>query len=145
MIKDESMTVLLHHRTTKIEKLVVRIMGTGLKLDVQPTSRVEVTLLRRWEPPELLVSGDVYPWKTQTVSIANDVEKYRSITITGQQGETFIFKNISPLGMMHDSQNTTWYMNVEGNIKLVWGGPGHKTLQITVDDGFQVLSIYGQR
>ena len=145
MTKGESTTILLHHRITKIEKLVVRVMGQDLKLNIEPTSRVEVTLLRRWQPPELLISGKVYPWGSQTLSITNNIEEYRSLHITGQNGSNFIAKTISPLGMMHDKKDPMWKISVEDHIALIWDGEGHKTLKITANDGYKMLSIYGER
>ena len=101
--------------------------------------------MRRWQPPELLVSGKVYPWGSQTLSITNDVEAYRSIHITGQNGNLFISKTISPLGMLHDKQNILWDIVVEDMISLLWGGLGQKTLKIKANLGYKVLSIYGER
>ena len=116
-----------------------------MNLVVEPESRVEVTLLRRWQPPELLFSGKVYPWASGILSIANNVEEYRQLHITGQNGNAFIAKTISPIGMMHDSHNKTWKMSFEKHINLVFGGEKHKVLKITASDGYKILSIYGER
>ena len=79
------------------------------------------------------------------MSIVNDVEKYRSLHITGQNGNNFIAKTVSPLGMLQDNKNLLWEISVEGHIELIWGGTGHKTLKISANDGYTILSIYGER
>ena len=123
-------------------------MGTNLDVSVKPESRVEVTLSRRWQPPELIISGSPYPWGSGTYALGNDVEKYHTIHVTGQKGTAFISKTISPLGMMRDTAPgtaKTWAMAVEKSIDLKFTGAGHKTLIVTARDGYALLSIYGER
>ena len=93
----ETISISLHHRISSTEKLVVRIMGTNLEVTIAPESRVEVTLLRRWQPPELVISGSPYTWGSGTYTLSNDVEKYHTMHITGQKGTAFVSKTISPL------------------------------------------------
>ena len=101
----DSLSILLHHRVTGVENLTDRILGTNLNLIVKPESRVEVTLLRRWQPPELLVRDQVYPWASQTLHLGNDVEAYPQNRTAWQH--IYIEMN-QPLGMQHDNINTTW-------------------------------------
>jgi len=145
MIKGELLSILLHHRLIKRETLTVRIMGTDLNLVVEKGSRVEVSETRQWQPPELIAGNIAYPWAPQTVTLINNVEKYRSLHVTGQLGDTFVAKTISPVGMMHDDLNKVWKISVEKHINLEFKGLKHKTLTITSEDGYKILSIYGER
>ena len=144
----EVVSIALHHRVTSPEKMTIRIMGTDLALSIASESRVEVTLLRRWEPPELLVSGLSYPWAPGTYHIGQNIEDYQTIQITGQKGFTFITKTISPKGMLRDTIQPTakiWIFEVETNLSLTFTGEKHKTLKINSEEGFKVLSMYAQR
>ena len=87
----------------------------------------------------------VYPWPSQTVTIVNNIDEYRSIHITGQLDNVFISKTISPLGMMHDALNKVWKVSIEGHIDLEFSGVNHRTLKIKAKDGYKILSIYGER
>ena len=62
----KTISILLHYRILKSENVTVRILGNNLDLIIQPQSRVEITLLRRWHPPELIISGHEYPWPSGT-------------------------------------------------------------------------------
>ena len=144
----EVMSIALHHRITSNEKLTIRIMGTDLNLSVAPKSRVEVTLLRRWEPSELLVSGKPYPWGPGTYNIGNSIEKYQTIHITGQKGLSVITKTISPVGLLRDTvrgTTKTWMFDVETSLSLTFSGKGHKTLKIESEQHFKIISMYGER
>ena len=144
----EAMSIALHHRVTSNETLTIRVMGTDLALSVEPNSFVEITLLRRWEPPELLVSGSSYPWAPGTYHIGQNIEDYHTIQITGQKGYSFISKTISPKGMLRDTVRGTskvWIFEVETNLSLTFTGEKHKTLKIESDEGFSILSMYGMR
>ena len=72
--KGELTSILIHHGIAKKETLTVRIVGSNLDLTVQKGSRVEVTENHRWEAPELIVGNVIYPWTSQTISLANDIE-----------------------------------------------------------------------
>ena len=146
VIAGEQLSVLLNHRVTKSETLTVRVLGDDLNLTVAANSRVEVTLLRQWYPPELIVSGDAYPWGSGTYKLVNDIEAYRHVHITGQNGDMFIGKSISPLGMRHDSINKVWKIDIEDKILLEFKEHGHKTMIVKViGHGYKILSIYGER
>ena len=144
----EVVSIALHHRVTSDEKLTIRVMGTNLDLSIEPESRLEITLLRRWQPPELLVSGSPYPWPSGTYHIGQNIEDYQTIQITGQKGFTFITKNISPKGMLRDTIQPTskvWIFEVETNLSLTFTGEKHKMLKIESEQGFKILSLYGER
>ena len=144
----EVVSIALHYRIMSNEKLTIRIMGTDLDMSVAPESRVEITLLRRWEPSELLVSGKPYPWGPGTYNIGNDIEKYQTIHITGQKSLSVITKTISPVGLLRDTvrgSTKTWLFDVETSLILTFSGKGHKTLQIESEQGFKILSLYGER
>ncbi len=116
-----------------------------MDLIVEKGSRVEVTETHRWEAPEMVVSNVVYPWSSQTVTISNDIQMYHYIHITGQNGDAFIAKTISPIGMCSDHDIPVWKISVEGKIDLEFSGAKHKTLKITAKDGYKILSMYGVR
>ena len=144
----EVVSIALHHRVTSNEKLTIRVLGTDLDLFVASESRVEVTLLRRWHPPELLVSGSPYPWAPGTYHIGQDIEKYHTIQITGQKGFGFITKTISPTGMLRDTAKgtaKTWLFDVESSLSLTFTDDGHKTLKIESEQHYEILSMYGER
>ena len=124
----ETVSVLLHHRISSAENLTVRVLGTSLDLVIRPESRVEITLLRRWQPPELIISGHEYPWSSGTYSLGSDIEDYHTLHITGQNGYKFVSKTISPLGMMRDTVKTTpwsWIINIEKLFELTFTGDCH--------------------
>ena len=39
----------------------------------------------------------------------------------------------------------TWMFDVESSLSLTFSGEGHKTLKIESEQGFQILSVYGER
>ena len=143
--KGELISILLNHGIAKRETLTVRIIGINLDLIVTKGSRVEVTETPRWEAPEMIVSNKVYPWTSQTVTIANDIEQYNFLHITAQNGEVFVAKTISPIGMTGDYEIPVWQISVEDKIQLEFSGVKHKTLKIVANDGYKILSMYGVR
>ena len=145
--KGELVSVLIHHGIAKRETLTVRIIGENLDLIVEKGSRVEVTETHRWEAPEMIVGSHVYPWSSQTIVLANDIEAYHYIHIEAQNGDVFASKTISPIGMRGRMglPNRVWKINVEGKVDLEFSGIGHKTLKISCKDSYQILSMYGVR
>ena len=112
-------------------------------------SRFEVTETHRWEAPDLIASDVEYPWSSSTVTIAksHNVEAYHYLHITVQNGEVFLSKTISPVGMKSTGalENVVWKVSVEDKVKLKFSGVGHRTLKITADVGYKILSMYGVR
>ena len=142
--KGELISILMHHGIAKRETLTVRIVGSDLDLTVQKGSRVEVTETHRWEVPEMIVGNVVYPWTSQTIYLANDIEKYNFLHISARKDDVFIEETISPIGMKAPHY-TSWTISVEGKITLQFSGPTHKTLHITADKDYKIPSIYGVR
>ena len=151
LIKNEQLSVLMQHRIEKYEKLSIRVWGLNLNITIDADSRVEVTLLRLWYPPELVAASSKYPWGPGTLYLANDINGYRQIHITAYKDTTFISKTISPMGMIHDSTiDKTWTVNVENSLKLEFSGRSHDVLHISEiasqnQKGYKILSMYGSR
>ena len=143
--KGELISILMHHSIAKRETLTVRIVGTNLDLVVEEGSRVEVTETHRWEAPEMVVGSAVYPWTSGTIYLANDIERYHFLHLTARNGDVFVEKTFSPIGMRGPHDINVWKLSVEQKISLEFSGEKHKTLQITADKGYEILSIYGVR
>ena len=146
LVKGELVSVLLNCGVPrKGDTLTVQIEGDNLDLIVERGSRVEVTETHRWESPQLLTSSVMYPWTSQTITINNDIETYNFIHITGNNGNTFITKTISPIGMYTKNNISIWKISIANKINLEFSGNKHQTLKVETKEGYQIISMYGVR
>ena len=141
--KGESISILIHHTVSRSETLTVRIFGVDLDFVVEKLSRVEVTETHRWEAPELVVGNQLYPWKDQTINLANDIEKYQCIYITGMCGNDFLLKTIYPVAL-NAVRRGKWKVDNDNQMLLSFSGDGHKKLKVE-SEKFSVFSLYGVR
>ena len=151
LLKDEMVSILLHHRIDENEKLSVRVFGKDLDFKISTLSRVEVTETHRWEAPELIVGNIQYPWKSnQEIKLVNDMGKYSLIYITAKKKDAYICKTILPLGMKLPSSmhklNDPWELNIDDKITLRFVGYQYKIiLNIKETNGYEIISMYGVR
>ena len=87
----------------------------------------------------------MYPWTSQTITINNDIETYNFIHITGNNGNTFITKTISPIGMYTKNNISIWKISIANKINLEFSGDKHQTPKVETKKGYQIISMYGVR